>query len=137
MGTPDAFTRLRLAGGAQGYSGERFLKSDPVTVRPPSSVKWSKISSALHPPLAPRSGSDPETGRDPETGSRNRDAARFFTSCVLVSVHFDLWESAYPQYSAHKQAERIKAKRKYGAGLYGPYYLLAGEIFTPKLMSAA
>ncbi len=54
-----------------------------------------------------------------------------------VKEYFDLWESIYPQYSAQEQAERIKAKRKYGAGMYGPYYLLAGEIYTPKVMSQA
>lgn len=54
-----------------------------------------------------------------------------------VKEYFDLWESIYPQYSAAQQSERIKAKRKYGAGLYGPYYLLAGEIYTPQIMSSA
>jgi len=56
---------------------------------------------------------------------------------AAVKEYFDLWESVYPQYSAEEQAERIKAKRKYGAGLYGPYYLLAGEIFTPKVIESA
>ena len=63
--------------------------------------------------------------------------AAFGPAQASVKKYFDLWESAYPQYSASEQADRINAKRKYGAGLYGPYYLLAGEIFTPQLMSAA
>jgi hypothetical protein len=48
-----------------------------------------------------------------------------------------LWESIYPNYSATEQAEKIKAKRKYGAGIYGPYYFLADEIYTPQVMSNA
>ena len=43
----------------------------------------------------------------------------------------------YPQYSPAEQAEHIQAKRKYGAGLYGPFYLLADEIYTPPIMSKA
>jgi hypothetical protein len=43
----------------------------------------------------------------------------------------------YPNYSASEQASRIKAKRKYGAGTYGPFYLLAGEIYTPHVMTNA
>jgi hypothetical protein len=54
-----------------------------------------------------------------------------------VKEYFDLWESIYPQYSAAERADRIKAKRKYGAGQYGPYYLLAGEMFTPSIMARA
>jgi hypothetical protein len=53
-----------------------------------------------------------------------------------VKAYFDYWESVYPQYSAEEKAARIKAKRKYGGGMYGPYYLLAGEIFTPPVMEA-
>jgi hypothetical protein len=62
--------------------------------------------------------------------------AAFGPAKGAVKEYFDLWESVYPQYSPEEQAERIKAKRKYGAGLYGPYYLLAGEIFTPKVMGS-
>jgi len=54
-----------------------------------------------------------------------------------VKHYFQLLESIYPQYSAEEQAARIKAKRKYGAGLYGPYYLLADDMYTPKIMSEA
>jgi len=63
--------------------------------------------------------------------------AAFGPAQGTVTEYFALWESVYPQYSAAEQAERIKAKRKYGAGLYGPYYLLAGEIFTPRIMADA
>ncbi len=54
-----------------------------------------------------------------------------------VKEYFQLWESIYPHYSPAEQDKAIKAKRKYGAGLYGPYYLLAGEIYTPQVMSTA
>jgi hypothetical protein len=63
--------------------------------------------------------------------------AAFGPAREAVKEYFDLCESAYPQYSATEQASRIKAKRKYGCGLYGPYYLLAGEIYTPQFMTAA
>jgi hypothetical protein len=61
--------------------------------------------------------------------------AAFGPAKEAVKEYFDLWESIYPQYSASEQANRIKAKRKYGAGLYGPYYLLAPEIYTPQAMA--
>jgi hypothetical protein len=48
-----------------------------------------------------------------------------------------LWESVYPNYSAGEQSSRLKARRKYGAGTYGPFYLLAGEIYTPRVMTNA
>jgi Domain of unknown function (DUF4838) len=51
-----------------------------------------------------------------------------------VKKYFELWESAYPNYSEEEQAGRIKAKRKYKAGHYGPFYLLADEIFRPEVM---
>jgi hypothetical protein len=54
-----------------------------------------------------------------------------------VKEYFELWESIYPNYSAAEQADKIKAKRKYSAGLYGPYYLLADEIYTPEVMAHA
>jgi hypothetical protein len=54
-----------------------------------------------------------------------------------VKEYFALWESVYPNYSASEQSNQINAKRKYGAGTYGPFYLLAGEIFTPRLMTKA
>jgi hypothetical protein len=63
--------------------------------------------------------------------------AAFEAASSTVSDYFSLWESVYPNYSASEQAEKIKAKRKYGAGTYGPYYLLADEIFTPEVMLKA
>ena len=61
--------------------------------------------------------------------------AAFGPAKAAVKEYFDLWESVYPQYAAAEQAERIHAKAKYGAGIYGPFYLLAGEIYTPQVMS--
>jgi len=54
-----------------------------------------------------------------------------------VKAYFDLWESIYPQYSEAEKMARIKAKRKYGAGQYGPFYLLADVIYTPEVMGQA
>ena len=54
-----------------------------------------------------------------------------------VKEYFQLWESVYPNYSAAEQARALKAKRKYGTGTYGPFYLVAGEIYTPQVMSTA
>ena len=54
-----------------------------------------------------------------------------------VKEYFDLCESIYPQYSAADREKRLKAKAKYGADDEGPYYLLAGEIFTPRVMESA
>lgn len=51
-----------------------------------------------------------------------------------VKQYFELWESVYPSFSTEEQAAHIKAKRKYGCGIYGPFYLLADEIFTPSVM---
>jgi hypothetical protein len=56
---------------------------------------------------------------------------------TTVREYFNLWESIYPHYSATKQADLIKSKRKYGAGIYGPYYLLAPELYPPQIMSKA
>jgi hypothetical protein len=56
---------------------------------------------------------------------------------AVVKEYFQLWESIYPNYSSAEQASRIKAKQKYGSGMYGPYYLLAGDIYTPQVMAAA
>ncbi|HEY3863365.1 MAG TPA: DUF4838 domain-containing protein [Verrucomicrobiae bacterium] len=54
-----------------------------------------------------------------------------------VKTYFDLWESIYPHYSADEEAACIKSKRKYGAGLYGPYYILAPALYPPEVMSKA
>lgn len=54
-----------------------------------------------------------------------------------VKEYFQLWESVYPNLSPEEQSSRLAAKRKYGAGIYGPYYLIAGEIYTPQAMTAA
>ena len=54
-----------------------------------------------------------------------------------VKQYFQLWESIYPDYSAEEQASQIDAKRRYGAGIYGPYYFLADEIYTPAVMTNA
>ena len=63
--------------------------------------------------------------------------AAFGPAKGAVKEYFDLCEAAYPQYSAAEQANRIKAKQKYGAGHYGPYYLLADAIYTPQFMATA
>lgn len=63
--------------------------------------------------------------------------AAFGPAKDAVRQYFGLWESVYPNYPAREQANRIKAKRKYGAGIYGPFYLLAGEIYTPQVMTNA
>jgi hypothetical protein len=63
--------------------------------------------------------------------------AAFGPARASVREYFDLWESIYPQYSETEQSNRIAAKRKYGAGLYGPYYILAPAIYTPQVMSQA
>lgn len=56
---------------------------------------------------------------------------------VEVQQYFQLWESIYPQYSPQEMASRMKSKRKYGIGTYGPYYLIANEIYTPDVMATA
>ncbi|HZM03717.1 MAG TPA: DUF4838 domain-containing protein [Candidatus Saccharimonadales bacterium] len=63
--------------------------------------------------------------------------AAFGPARELVKQYFQLWESIYPNYSAVDQIRQIDAKRHYGAGLYGPFYFLAGEIYTPAIMSNA
>jgi hypothetical protein len=63
--------------------------------------------------------------------------AAFGPASKSVGEYFDLWESIYPQYSETEQSSHIASKRKYGAGLYGPYYLLAPAIYTPQIMSHA
>lgn len=52
-----------------------------------------------------------------------------------VKAYFDLWESIYPQYSEEEKATRIKQKSRYGAGHYGPFYLLADGIYTTTAMN--
>jgi hypothetical protein len=54
-----------------------------------------------------------------------------------VKQYFQLWQSIYPDYSPAEQASRIDAKRRYGSGIYGPYYFLADGIFTPEVMTNA
>ena len=54
-----------------------------------------------------------------------------------VKEYFDLWESIYPHFTDEEQAAHIKARRKYGAGRYGPYYLLSTELYPPATMAAA
>ena len=63
--------------------------------------------------------------------------AAFGPAREAVKGYFALWESVYPNFSAAEQAARINAKRKYRCGIYGPYYLLAGEIYPPEVMRAA
>jgi hypothetical protein len=63
--------------------------------------------------------------------------AAFGPARKTVKEYFDLWESIYPQYSEAEQSARIKAGRKYGAGLYGPYYLLAPALYPPEVMRKA
>jgi len=63
--------------------------------------------------------------------------AAFGPARKSVREYFDLWESIYPQYSETEQSSHIASKRKYGAGLYGPYYILAPAIYTPQVMSQA
>lgn len=54
-----------------------------------------------------------------------------------VRRYFELWESIYPEYTGDEKSRRIKAKRKYGAGMYGPFYLLADDVYTPQVMKQA
>ena len=63
--------------------------------------------------------------------------AAFGAAQGAIKEYFALWESLYPNYSPAEQAGKIKAKRKYGAGVYGPFYILADEIYTPQVMSNA
>ncbi len=63
--------------------------------------------------------------------------AAFGPASKSVREYFDLWESIYPHYSEAEQASCIDSKRKYGAGLYGPYYILAPALYTPQVMSQA
>ncbi len=63
--------------------------------------------------------------------------AAFGPAQTSVKKYFDLWESIYPHYTAAEETDKIKAKRKYGAGLYGPYYLLATELYPPQTMTNA
>jgi hypothetical protein len=54
-----------------------------------------------------------------------------------IREYFDLWESIYPHYSAAQQSACIKARGKYGASSYGPYYILAPALYPPEVMSKA
>jgi hypothetical protein len=63
--------------------------------------------------------------------------AAFGPAKDVIKQYFTLWQSVYPNFSAEEQSIQIKAKRKYGAGTYGPFYLLAGEIYTPRVMTNA
>jgi hypothetical protein len=63
--------------------------------------------------------------------------AAFGPASASVREYFNLWESIYPHYSEAEQASCIDSKRKYGAGLYGPYYILAPALYPPKIMSQA
>ena len=54
-----------------------------------------------------------------------------------VKAYYEIWESIYPQYSAAEQESRIKAKRNYKAGMYGPFYLLADDVYRPDVMNRA
>ncbi|HEV7926217.1 MAG TPA: DUF4838 domain-containing protein [Verrucomicrobiae bacterium] len=63
--------------------------------------------------------------------------AAFGPASPSVKEYFDLWESIYPHFSETEQASCIASKRKYGAGLYGPYYILAPALYTPQVMSHA
>jgi len=51
-------------------------------------------------------------------------------SCAAKELQYHI-ESATGDYSTDEQSSRIRAKRKYGAGTYGPFYILAGEIYMP------
>jgi hypothetical protein len=63
--------------------------------------------------------------------------AAFGPAKTAVREYFQLWESIYPNYSAAEQASILASKRKYGAGMYGPYYLVADKIYSPSTMHAA
>jgi hypothetical protein len=63
--------------------------------------------------------------------------AAFGPARTLVREYFDLWEGIYPQYSETEQSNSIKAKSKYGGGMYGPYYILAPALYSPQVMSQA
>jgi hypothetical protein len=54
-----------------------------------------------------------------------------------VKAYFELWESIYPKDTMEEFAKKLHAKRKYGAGTYGPFYVVAGEVFTPDAMTKA
>jgi hypothetical protein len=63
--------------------------------------------------------------------------AAFSSASNTIKAYFNLWKSVYPNFSTTEQTQKIDAKRKYGAGIYGPFYLLADEIFTPEVMGRA
>jgi hypothetical protein len=51
--------------------------------------------------------------------------------------YFRLWESVYPQYETAEHSKKLRAKSKYGAGTYGPFYVVASETYTPEVMRKA
>jgi hypothetical protein len=63
--------------------------------------------------------------------------AAFGPARASVRAYFALWEVNYPHYSETEQSDCIKAKRKYGAGIYGPYYILAPALYSPEVMRKA
>jgi hypothetical protein len=63
--------------------------------------------------------------------------AAFGSARNTIKDYFNLWESVYPNFSMAEQAQKINAKRKFGAGIYGPFYFLADEIFSPEVMHQA
>ncbi len=54
-----------------------------------------------------------------------------------VKEYFKLWESIYPQPSKADVAAALKSKRKYVAGTYGPFYIIADTVYTPQIMNTA
>jgi hypothetical protein len=73
----------------------------------------------------------------PVDGVIEEFCAAFGPSKDSVKQYFQLWESVYPDYSPAEEASRIDAKRRYGSGIYGPYYFLADEIYTASVMARA
>ena len=67
----------------------------------------------------------------------NEFCAAFGPAKVSVKQYFQLWESIYPNYDEAETARAIDAKRRYGCGIYGPYYFLADEIYTPEVIAKA
>ena len=63
--------------------------------------------------------------------------AAFGPARTAVKQYFQQWESIYPNYTEAETARAIDAKRRYGSGIYGPYYFLADEIYTPAVMTNA
>jgi hypothetical protein len=67
----------------------------------------------------------------------NEFCGAFGPASASIKEYFALWESIYPDYPTPDFTKVSRAKSKYGGGTYGPFYVVAPDIFTPAVMARA